>query len=76
MYIKSDTLLFADVFKNFRNVCLQIYEIDSAHFLSTPGLTWKDQRKTKVKWDLLISNFKLDLFNDMLLMVEKDIMKL
>ena len=37
-YLKSDTLLLADVFKNFRNMCLKIYHLDSAKFLSAPGL--------------------------------------
>ena len=40
LYAQIDTLLLADVFENFRNMCLEIYELDSAHFLSTPGLAW------------------------------------
>ena len=38
LYVQSDTLLFADVFENFRNKCTEIYELDSAHFLSAPRL--------------------------------------
>ena len=34
MYIQSDTVLLADVFQNFRNMCINIYEIDTAKFLS------------------------------------------
>ena len=34
MYIQSDTLLLADVFQKFRNICINIYEIDLAKFLS------------------------------------------
>ena len=34
LYMQSDTLLFADVFENFRDMCLKEYEIDPAHFLS------------------------------------------
>ena len=30
--------MLADVFENFRNMCLEIYELDPAKFLSTPGL--------------------------------------
>ena len=49
-YVQSDTLLLADVFKNFRNMCINIYELDPAKFLSAPGLAWQaDLKKTKVK---------------------------
>ena len=64
MYIQIDTLLLADVFENFRNMCLKIYKIDLAKFLSAPVLA--ALKKTKVKLDHLIDI-------DMLLMVEKDI---
>ena len=33
LYIQSDTLLLADVFEKFRNTCIEIYELDPAHFL-------------------------------------------
>ena len=38
LYIQSDTLLLADVFENFRDKCIERYELDPAHFLSAPGL--------------------------------------
>ena len=41
LYVQSDTLLLADVFENFRNKCIEIYEFDPAHFLSAPGLAWQ-----------------------------------
>ena len=41
LYVQSDTLLLADVFKNFRDICLNEYELDPAHFLSLPGLAWQ-----------------------------------
>ena len=41
MYLPSDTLLLADVFKNFRNMYLEIYELDLARFLTAPGLAWQ-----------------------------------
>ena len=67
MYVQSDTLLLADVFENFRNMCLEIYELDPAIFLSAPGLAWQAAlKKTEVKLDLLVDI-------DMLLMVEKGI---
>ena len=34
LYIKSDTLLLADVFKNFKSKFLEIYELDPAHFMA------------------------------------------
>ena len=37
VYVQSDTLLLADIFGNFRNKCIEIYELDSTHFLSAPG---------------------------------------
>ena len=63
MYVPSDTLLLADVFENFRNICINIYEIDPSKFLSALRLTWQAVlKKAKIKLDLL-SNI------DMLLMV-------
>ena len=63
LYVRSDTLLLADVFQNFRN----IYELDPAHFLSAPGLVWQVCfKKTEVELELLTDV-------DMLLMVEKGI---
>ena len=31
LYVQSDTLLLADVLENFRNKCIEIYELDLAH---------------------------------------------
>ena len=41
LYVKTDTLLLADVFNNFRDMCIKEYELDPAHFLSLPGLAWQ-----------------------------------
>ena len=40
LYTQSNTLLLPDVFENVRNLCLEIYELDPAKFLSAPGLAW------------------------------------
>ena len=67
LYIQTDTLLLADVFVNFQNVCLVIYAFDPAHFVSQPGLAWQAVlKKAKVKLDLLTDT-------DMLSIVEKSI---
>ena len=58
------TLLLADVFENFRNMCIKVYELDPAHFLSAPGLAWQAcLKKTEVELELITDP-------DMLLMVE------
>ena len=65
MYFRSDTLLLAGVFENFRNKFIEIYEPEPAHFLSAPGLAWQAcLKKTGVKLELLTDI-------DILLMVEK-----
>ena len=67
MYVQSDTLLLANVFENFRYMCIKVYELDPTHFLSPPGLAWQAcLKKTEVKLELLVDV-------DMLLMVEKEI---
>ena len=67
LFVQSDTLLLADLFESFRNMCLKIHEHDPAKFLSAPVLAWQSILKmTKVKLDLLTDI-------DMLLMVEKAI---
>ena len=38
LYVQNDTILLSDLFENFRKKCIEIYELDSAHFLSAPGL--------------------------------------
>ena len=32
LYVQCDTLMLADVFENFRDKCIKIYELDPAHF--------------------------------------------
>ena len=36
LYVQTNTVLLADVFENFRNKCIKIYELDPAHFLPAP----------------------------------------
>ena len=41
LYVQNDTLLLADVFQNFRNMCLEIYELDPAKKSSALGYAWQ-----------------------------------
>ena len=41
LYVQSDTLLLADVFENFQNMYLKIYELDPARFSTASGLAWQ-----------------------------------
>ena len=67
LYVQSDTLLLADVFNNFRDMCIKEYELDPAPFLSLPGLAWQAcLKKTNIELELLTDY-------DMLLMVEEGI---
>ena len=53
IYVQSDTLLLADVFENFRNMCRNMCKLDPAKFLWAPGLVWQGAlKKTKIKLDL------------------------
>ena len=54
LYLKSDTLLLADIFENFRKTCLQYYKLDPCHYFSSPGLSWDAMLKmTKIKLELI-----------------------
>ena len=67
LYAQSDTLLLPDVFENFRNKCIEIYELDPLYFVSAPGLAWQAcLKRTGVKLELIIDY-------DMLLMIEKEL---
>ena len=67
LYNQVDVLLLADVFENFRDICIKNYNLDPAHYYPAPGLAWDATLKlTEVKLELLSDP-------DMLLMVEKGI---
>ena len=54
LYLKIDVLLLAEIFENFRNVCLKNYELDPAHYYTSPGLSWDALLKfSKQKLELL-----------------------
>ena len=63
LHVQSYTLLLAYIFKNLRNKCIEIYELDSAHFLLAPGLAWQAcLTKTKGKSELFTNNNMLSMF--------------
>ena len=65
LYFKSDVLLLADVFENFRKICRQYYKLDPCHYFTSPGLSWDTMLKmTDIKLELL-------LYIDMFQVIEK-----
>ena len=67
LYNITDVLLLADVFENFRDICLKIYGLDPVYYFTAPGLAWDACLK--------MTNINLELLSDpnMLLMFEKGI---
>ena len=67
LYVQSDTLLLADVYENFRNMCFEKYQLDPTYFASAPGLAWQAcLKKTGVKLELITDY-------GMILMIEKGV---
>ncbi|XP_067208535.1 uncharacterized protein [Linepithema humile] len=67
LYLKTDVLLLADIFENFRNMSIKSYGLDPAHYYTLPGYTWDAMLKyTRVKFELLTDI-------DMVLFVERGI---
>ena len=67
LYLKSDVLLLADVFENFRKTCLHHYKLDPAHYYTSPGLAWDACLKTTGQHLQLLHDY------DMLMMFEQGI---
>ena len=67
LYLKSDVLLLADVFENFRKTSLKHYNLDPAHYYTSPGLAWDACLKETGQELELLHDY------DMLMMLEKGI---
>ena len=67
LYLKSDVLLLADVFENFRLTCLRHYNLDPAHYYTSPGLAWDACLKETGQELQLLHDY------DMLMMFERGI---
>ena len=67
LYLKSDVLLLADVFENFRATCLKHYKLDPAHYYTSPGLAWDACLKETGQQLQLLHDY------DMLMMFEQGI---
>ena len=67
LYNETDVLLLADVFENFRDLCLKIYGLDPVYYFTAHGLAWDACLK--------ITDIDLELLSEtnMLLMFEKGI---
>lgn len=64
LYLKTDVLLLEDIFENFRNICIEIYSLDPAHYYTLPEYSWDCMLK--------YTQVEIELFTDidMLMFVE------
>ena len=56
LYLKSDVLILADVFENFRKTNKQYYNLDPIHYFSCSGSAWDAMFK--------MTGINLELFTD------------
>ena len=62
LYLKTDVLLFTDVFEKFIYWSLKYYGLDPCHYFSSPGLRWDVMLKmTGIELELIL-DIKMDCF--------------
>ena len=67
LYLKSDVLLLADAFENFRKTCMQYDKLDPCHYFTSPRLSWDAMLKmTDIKLEFIITDVTMFQF------IEKD----
>ena len=53
-YLNSEILLSANVFENFRKICMQYYKLDPCYYFTSPGLSCDAMLKmTDIKLELI-----------------------
>ncbi|XP_025405078.1 uncharacterized protein LOC112679477 [Sipha flava] len=67
LYLKINVLLLADVFENFRDLCMKTYNLDAAHYFTATGLSFDAMLKFTGQKIQLLDDY------DMLLMFENGI---
>jgi len=62
LYLKIDVLLSADIFENFRDICMSTYQLDPAYYFTAPGYSFDAMLKfTSIRLQLL-SDYESVLF--------------
>ena len=62
LYLKTDVLSLADIFKKFIGVCLEYYGLDRCHYFRSLGLNWDVMLKMTIVELQLISDIDMYLF--------------
>ena len=62
IYLKTDVLLLADIFENFRKLCLNYYRLDPCHYYGTPGISWDACLKMSGEMIELVTDSNIYLF--------------
>jgi hypothetical protein len=67
LYLSSDVLLLADVWENFKKVCMKIYKLDVSYYYTAPSLSWDAfLYHTQLEYqDKLKKDFEIELITDM-----------
>lgn len=67
LYLKTDVLILADVFENFRKISMRpdTYGLDPVHYYTLPGFSWDAMlKRTDVKLQLLSDLKMVNFFNE------------